>query len=283
MPIRFSCPHCTQKLSVSTRKAGKSANCPRCKKELTVPAPEPAAAQGGGEAATAIAEEGENEDDPYSQFVVYDETELVYDDAASARHPGGTPSVHDRVSVPRYVLYTQGLLLGAVALTCFIFGVLTGGTFFSAPATAGKGPCTITGTVRYASGNQRLPDEGAVIIVLPDTKDAGQRASATGMRPDEPVPETPVVGVQQIRDMGGAYTRAGPQGDFSVNLAAGGKYYVLVLSNHARRTGNEEVKVTDVRTLGRFVDGAIDLLADSKYRLTSETVRGDRTFTAQFD
>ena len=282
MPICFSCPHCTQKLSVSTRKAGRPANCPRCKKELTVPAPEPATAgQGGGEATTT--EEGENEDDPYSQFVVYDETELVYDHAAPARHPGGTPSAQDRVAVPRYVLYTQGLLLGAVALTCFIFGVLTGGTFFSAPATAGKGPCTITGTVRYASGNQRLPDEGAVVIVLPETKDAGQRASSSGMRPDEPLPETPLVGVQQIQDMGGAYTRAGPQGDYSLSLAGGGKYYVLVLSNHARRTGNEEVKVMDVRTLGRFFDGAIDLLADSKYQLTAETVRGDRTLTAQFD
>ncbi len=282
MPIRFTCTHCTQKLSVSTRKAGKPANCPRCKRELTVPEPETAAGQGAGESA-ATAEEGDHEDDPYGQFVVYDETELVYDDGAPTRHPGGTPSIQDRVSVPRYVLYTQGLLLGAVALTCFIFGVLTGGTFFSSPATAGKGPCTITGTVRYASGNQRLPDEGAVIIALPETKDAGQRAPADGMRPDEPLPETPLAGVQQVIDMGGAYTRAGPQGDFSLNLASGGKYYVLVLSHHARRTGNEEVKVMDVRTLGRFFDGAIDLLADSKYRLTSETVRGDRTITAQFD
>jgi hypothetical protein len=282
MPIRFSCPHCTQKLSVSTRKAGKAANCPRCKKELTVPSPEPAAVPSDS-AEVATAEEGENEDDPYSQFVVYDETELVYDDAAPVSHPGGVPSAHDRVAVPRYVLYTQGLLLGAVALTCFIFGVLTGGTFFSAPSKTAKGPCTLTGTVRYASGNQKLPDDGAVIIVLPDTKDAGQRASSAGMRPDQPLPETPLVGVQQIRDMGGAYTRAGPQGDFSVNLASGGKYFVLVLSSHAHRTGNEEVKVMDVRTLGRFFDGAIDLLADSKYQLTSETVRGDRNLTAQFD
>ncbi len=282
MPIRFSCPHCSQKLSVSTRKAGKSANCPRCKRELTVPAPEPAAVPSDS-AGTATAEEEDNEDDPYSQFVVYDETELVYDDAAPLSHPGGTPSVHDRVAVPRYVLYTQGLLLGAVALTCFIFGVLTGGTFFSAPSKNAKGPCTITGTVRYASGNQKLPDDGAVIIIFPDTKDAGQRASVAGMRPDEPLPETPLVGVQQIRDMGGGYTRAGPQGDFSLNLASGGSYYVLVLSSHARRAANDEVKVMDVRTLGRFVDGAIDLLGDSKYRLTSETFRTDRTLTAQFD
>jgi len=283
MPIRFACPHCSQKLSVSTRKAGKTANCPRCKNELTVPAPEPASAAGQGGGETATAEEGENEDDPYAQFVVYDETELVYDDASPAAHPSGTPSAQDRVAVPRYVLYTQGVLLGAVALVCFIFGVLTGGTFFSAPTQSAKGPCTITGTVRYAAGNQRLPDDGAVVIVLPETKDVGQRASAAGLRPDEPLPETPLVGAQQVKDMGGAYTRAGPQGDFSVNLPSGGKYYVLILSNHARRTGNEDVKVSDVGTVGRFFDGAIDLLADNKYRLSSETVRGTRTITAQFE
>src|SRR5436190_8898336 len=139
MPIRFPCPHRSQKLSVSTRKAGKTANCPRCKKELTVPAPEAAATSDADAASTS--EEGENEDDPYAQFVVYDETELVYDDATPITQPGGTPSIQDRVAVPRYVLYTQGLLLGAVALVCFIFGVLTGGTFFSAPSQSAKGAC----------------------------------------------------------------------------------------------------------------------------------------------
>ena len=69
MPIRFSCPHCTQKLSVSTRKAGKTANCPRCKKELTVPAPEQATVS-TDLGSTAVGEEGENEDDPYRRVVV---------------------------------------------------------------------------------------------------------------------------------------------------------------------------------------------------------------------
>lgn len=284
MPIRFSCPHCSQKLSVSTRKAGTSAKCPRCQKELTVPAPAIAAQVSGGEAPPAtVADEGASEDDPYAQFVVYDDTELVYDDTVPLPRPGGTPSAQDRIAVPRYVLYTQGVLLGAVALTCFVFGVLTGGTFFSSPASAGKGPTAISGTVRYAAGNQRLPDEGAVIIVLPQTKDVGQRASAEGMRPDEPLPDEPLPGAQQIRDMGGAYTRAGPQGEFKVDLAGSGKYYVLVLSNHARRSGDENVKTTDLATIGRFLDGAVDLLADSKYQFTSETIRGDRTLSALFD
>ena len=286
MPIRFSCPHCSQKLSVSTRKAGSSANCPRCKKELAVPVAQvPVQASigsGEGPASSVAVEEGANEDDPYSQFVVYDDTELVYDNASPALHPAGSPSVQDRVSIPRYVIYTQGVLLGAVALTCFVFGVLTGGTFFSATTTA-KGPCTLSGTVRYAAGNGRLPDEGAVIIVLPDTKDVGQKISSVGMGPNEPLQEIPLAGAQQLRDMGGGYTRADQQGDFKLQLPSGGKYYVLVLSNHARRSGDENPKTTDLATLGRFLDGSIDLLADSKYQFTAESIRGDRTLSALFD
>jgi hypothetical protein len=37
MPIRFACPQCRQKLSVSTRKAGQTADCPRCRRTLTIP------------------------------------------------------------------------------------------------------------------------------------------------------------------------------------------------------------------------------------------------------
>lgn len=37
MPIIFRCPHCSQKLSVSRRKAGQEVTCPECVKRLRVP------------------------------------------------------------------------------------------------------------------------------------------------------------------------------------------------------------------------------------------------------
>lgn len=37
--IRFACPHCGSRLSVSADKAGRRGKCPRCKEPLTVPAP----------------------------------------------------------------------------------------------------------------------------------------------------------------------------------------------------------------------------------------------------
>lgn len=51
MPILFRCDACQQKLSISSRKAGKKLKCPKCERELTVPIPE----------ATLVDEE---EDDP---------------------------------------------------------------------------------------------------------------------------------------------------------------------------------------------------------------------------
>ncbi len=40
MPILFRCENCNQKLSISSRKAGKTLKCPKCAQEFTVPIPE---------------------------------------------------------------------------------------------------------------------------------------------------------------------------------------------------------------------------------------------------
>src|SRR5580698_4495610 len=39
MSIKFSCPHCSKALNVKDHLAGKKAQCPACKKVLTIPAP----------------------------------------------------------------------------------------------------------------------------------------------------------------------------------------------------------------------------------------------------
>ena len=37
MPIRFRCPHCDRKLSISSRQAGSEVSCPSCQERLRVP------------------------------------------------------------------------------------------------------------------------------------------------------------------------------------------------------------------------------------------------------
>ena len=45
--FKFACPHCGQRLAVTTAEVGSVANCPNCETLLEVPAP-PSAAVGGG-------------------------------------------------------------------------------------------------------------------------------------------------------------------------------------------------------------------------------------------
>jgi uncharacterized paraquat-inducible protein A len=38
MAIKFDCPHCKQTLKAKDAMAGQKAKCPKCNKEITVPA-----------------------------------------------------------------------------------------------------------------------------------------------------------------------------------------------------------------------------------------------------
>ncbi len=287
MPIRFPCPHCKQKLSISSKRSGAAATCPRCGKELTVPVLNRVAAP--AELATVnvkdppLPSEPEQDDNPYSQFAVFDETELVYDTAAPAAAAPAAPPLGRRISVPRYVLLTQGVLLGVVALAAFALGLSAGGSFFSRPAsTAGQGS-QVRGTIHYADGARTLPDAGAVVIFLPQTKDPGRAITAAGLRPEEPLPDAPLAGAEELRNMGGAYTRADEEGRYQVQLAEAGTYYVLVLSGHRRRAAGQDINTQDLVKIRRFVENASDLLADSRYQFSTEAIRGDRQLNALFD
>ena len=46
-PFKFACPHCGQRLAVTTAEVGTAANCPNCETLIEVPAP-PSEAVGGG-------------------------------------------------------------------------------------------------------------------------------------------------------------------------------------------------------------------------------------------
>lgn len=281
MPIRFPCPHCRQKLSISSRKAGTSAVCPRCQKEIIVPATTAGAATPAANPPADDPHE-EHDDNPYSQFAVFDEEELVYESPA-VRSDQGSSGLDDRIAVPRYVLLVQGVLLGVVALVAFALGLLVGGGFFAQPVAVAGQPCKVQGTVSYALRGATLPDAGAVIMFLPQTKDPGRRLAADGLRPDDPLGQAPLAGAEELRNMGGAYARADEQGRFEVQLADPGTYFVLFLSGNARRQAGQDVQTQDLVKISRFVDGASDLLADSRYQFSTETVRGDRELSAVFD
>lgn len=264
MPIRFACQKCGQRLNVMVNKAGLRARCPRCKEPLTIPT-EPTA--GGPEA----------------------DVEWTSD---ASEAPGFSPvrrpvapktlPTDGRVRVPRYVIFTQGLLLAVVACGCFALGYHLGGARATAPAPDTPGPCTVSGNVVYqTSGGTRFPDEGAVILIVPqDSRPAtDEKLDTEALKPVATATNSLAEMQQRVRQMGGAYARADVEGNFRVQLPHGGRYFALVVSHYGERPADAEPNKADLAQLGRYVTAAAELLADRRYRWTSEDVRKDVRWT----
>ncbi|MCI0361293.1 MAG: hypothetical protein L0211_22655 [Planctomycetaceae bacterium] len=308
MPVRFACPHCRQKLSVSSRKAGREANCPRCHKLLTIPAAPPEverprpqipdaqpAANNTAQPETAPVSEPEAaaptesaaasfEDPPHLDYGGPEDFELVFDTSDDEAVAAPAPSHPDLIAVPRLVLYLQGGLLAVVALVSFVLGLMAGGAFSGGTAQSAPRALTLEGTINYASGNRNLPDHGAVVAVIPESGLRPQRkAPVSGLRPDDATPDENHHGIAVLRELGGGYARTDDHGRFQVRVPGRGKYLVLVISSARQVHSLDDIQTADLLKLGPFFDNAAGLLGRQQYRLTSEIVRNDRQLNVVFE
>jgi phage FluMu protein Com len=278
MAVRFVCEHCDQLLSVGERKIGCEAKCPKCQATIVVPTLERAAAMLESRRMTRP----EPQDDPFSEFVVYDEvTELVYEqeDERLAQMAADEALDRQRVAVPRVLLYAQGALLGLLGIVAFLLGFAAGrGTSTPPPQIDLTLPCVVAGELlRRNANDQPVPDDGAVVIIVPSdrTPEWNERVAIDRLRPDEPLPPGDHAGLSALRVLGGAYVRAGADGRFQVTVPRSGRYYVLLLSRHAQRDAGDRPKTSDLAQLGRYFDLATDLLGRSRYAWREVQIRGD--------
>lgn len=319
MAIRFLCEHCGQRLSVSESNAGRKAKCPKCKATLRVPsvphdksaeqseqpasdsppreeaaskseptaAPTDTPAESANAAAVAsppveVAEEPGGADG-YAQFTVYDE--WVFDKGESPDEARDDRPVDlSRVAVPRSVLYMQGVLLGVVALLFFIIGVLVGGAGREGAARDdGPQACLIHGNIAYQMNADRLPDEGAVVVVVPQNArpDPSSKFAAEMLRPGAANEQDPQL-LQGIRELGGDFARANDSGDFQLRVPDRGKYFVLVLSRNKVRSANDPLKPAHLAQMGRYFLPADQLVGNNRYEWREETIRRDQSLNVVF-
>jgi hypothetical protein len=284
MSIRFACPECKQLLGASTRKAGRRVQCPKCNAEVTVPTEAEAAAA----AVLRRFEHPEIEEAINTLFVVdrgaegtssADRAAAARPDANGAEAPG-----HAVLLIPRKVVYFQAGLLAVVAITFFLAGWWIGGSgqtpVLDLPATGG--PATLNVLLHYRSSNGELrADEGAVVLVLPTDNRVTEKLQAAALDPTAPQPNaaSPVIG--KLNLIGGAYGRTDAAGKLAgLIVPRPAKHYLLLLSNHARRSG--EPRPQDLAALGTYLEGAAELLGNRAYRLTSEDLKGEVAITHDF-
>lgn len=293
MPIRFHCPNCNQRLSVGARKAGTEATCPKCAKTLLVPAsetnpeaeatPQSQPTDSGISIAPTTGEDTGYGEALFNEFVVYDDEPLVADEVEVVA-PTASPEELDygKLAIPRWVVFTQGLLLGVVGLVCFVFGLMIGAS--SAPETVASEPipCVITGKVSFRQ-NARAADENAVVIVVPQESRPEQKIDASRLSPLEPAPLRNDPRLTAIRALGGAYARVDEAGGYRLRIPDKGNYFLLIISHGKRQSESAAFDAIAAAQMGRFFTPTLDMLGEQAYVWKPHTIRSDTTINHDFN
>jgi hypothetical protein len=194
----------------------------------------------------------------------------------------------DMILFPRRMFYVQAALYVVVAVAAFGAGYVIGRGSRQESARdrqeeLAQRRVPVEGRASYddPQGGHNLPDEGAVFLFLPmGGPQAGappaHRPSAEGLAPSNQPPSEGDAAVRAIREMGGAYARADRSGQFMTYVPARGKYYVLIVSCHATRTGKTPTEEDDLARLEEYLDQANRLIRGRQYRWTQEELRLDR-------
>lgn len=278
MPIRFRCEHCRQRLTVSERKAGAEANCPKCHGRITIPDDEATPEEKPPESTESA--ESTEDDAPEGDFS-FDPQQWVFDDG----EPVGKfdPS---KVAVSRNVLFLQGVLIAAVGVVSLLLGVMIGQLTAPKAEQVGAKPCTVRGTVQLAkSGRDSFPDIGCVVMALPveQRPNRNNKISIDSLRPGRSRPERNDASIRAIRTLGGDYALADANGRFQLNLPDRGKYFVLFVSNNAEREATEELDKRDLMQMGNYLLYPNELLGEQKYQWKNHTIRGAEQLNLTFE
>ena len=184
------------------------------------------------------------------------------------------------VTIPRWIIYFQAALLGIIATTFFIFGLMVGSLTSGVDANAeARFDCRVSGIVEYRDEGELLPDAGAVVFLLRKKEKPAERAAASPVSPegfralDNP-------GIEILHQLGGAVVRADENGKFDVlidgNAGLGVEYHFLVVSRHQSRDESEPLSKQQVAAIGTFFMPVERLVNDQAIYWSSLTAREKR-------
>ena len=226
--------------------------------------------------------------DPYQQFTVFDEqTEWIYDgeELTSGTRYQELPVDANKVAVPRKVIYLQGILLSLVAISCFSLGMLVGQQNSAlSNRSAPSQPCLIQGLVSYTSNaGQRMPDDRAVIIAIPETLNLDEKLNHRELGVTEHPPDTNRhPDILLLRTAGGNHVWSNARGEYRIQLTQTGNYFFLFLSRHRARPENFVHDRKQLAQIGRYFESAIDLLGNKSYHWERVNIEKNRTFDTDF-
>ena len=182
---------------------------------------------------------------------------------------GHQSSWKENISVPRWAVYFQAALLGLIATTFFIFGMMVGSLTPGTNAEIDAAfDCRVKGSVAYREDGDLRADEGAVVFLLPTDKKPDERSPGDCVNPGN-FKALDNAGIDRIHDLGGAVVRADDNGIFDVIVDAkygdGQSYYLLIVSNNKRGEDTEPMQKEQVASIGTFFIPVEDVVEDRSY------------------
>jgi hypothetical protein len=186
----------------------------------------------------------------------------------------------DAILVPRWIVYFQGALLGVVAATFFIFGMMVGNLTSGANSAAEqKLNVRISGEVVYQREGRELPDVHAVVMFLPVNLKPEQRSDANLVHPDtfQPLDNA---GIDSVNALGGSIVRVNERGMFDVVVDGPQEYYVLVISANQKPESTPTFNKLQKAAVATFFKPVEDVIRGNQFYWT--TLFADRdTMTIQ--
>ena len=191
------------------------------------------------------------------------------------------------IEIPRWVVYFQAALLGLIATTFFIFGVMVG-NLTSNPAARVNAliDCRVIGSVVYRVDGALHADEGAVVILLPQNRKPESRYRGELVNPDSFKPLDNEA-IDQIHQLGGAVVRADENGQFDVMVDANKDnavgYYLLIVSNHQRADDAEQMTKEQFASIGTFFSPVEEVVDDRAFHWMKVSANSQRIDLPQIE
>lgn len=191
------------------------------------------------------------------------------------------------IPIARWIVYCQAALLGLIALSFFMFGMLVGSfTSGSGGRVNARFDCRVLGSVAYRDQGDLLADEGAVVFLLPCDRKPDGRAQGSLVSPESfKVLDNPAI--DTIHQLGGAVVRADENGQFDVLIDAaygdGVDYYLLIISKNVRGVETEAMTKEQIAGISTFFIPVEDVVEDRSYRWMKITADGERIDLPEYE
>jgi hypothetical protein len=188
-------------------------------------------------------------------------------EAAAAK--GQVPS--GMILFPRRVFYVEAVLYLVIAVAAFLAGYFMGRgdtayQEYIRQKLQTEQRIYVPGRLLRHAANHIVPDEGAVVVVLPADKFPPTRLSPEGIRPSTGQPHGNSRTTAAILALGGALEWADAAGRFALTLPARGNYYVLIISAHTRRPADEALPFGDVKEMEQYFQDPRAVVQEYSYR-----------------